>query len=162
MGCGLSWVALPTMPAMTTTPIALPLQRRIAAVLMAWLCVMVVSGLAPWMQAQAAAAAPGQHSAAHAQVMERLCSGSGQAQWIPSPFAAAPESSLEAEHDDTSHHTLACALCLPVLALAGLPQAFLAVQQQPRQPVVQAAAQCNATVAALPPVRGPPWGLTFW
>lgn len=129
-------------------------QRRIFAALAAWLCVLVVSGLAPWLRVQAAAHVP--HSAA--PVMERVCSGSSQAQWVPSPFAEQPE---QVTHDDSSHHLLACALCLPVLALLGIPPVWQASPPPLGPDLTCDTAQCDIAVAVLPPVRGPPWLLVI-
>ena len=105
--------------------------------LVAWLCVLLTSVVAPFAKAQPPAG------------WEPVCSATGSALWVLSPTAvdeAAPQG-----------HGLDCALCLPMLAP---PPAQLADGGQGAP--MRALAQCGKGVShvfasTLPPARAPPF-----
>ena len=130
--------AMHRLPTLTTS------RRAITGVLLLWLCVLAAGVWAPVARAQ---------MAAHG--VERLCSGHGTVQWVPSPVA-------QNAHGDaaTLHHLIDCPLCLPVLAPP--PALHTAALQVLPQHV--ASARKAAFVPSLhqygPPARGPPLSFT--
>ena len=129
-------------------------------VLLAWLCVLLVGGVTPWVKAgqsaeKMTAAPPGWG-------WERACSASGETRWIPSPIAQEfGAEAFEAQPAQTTSgsdaHWLDCPLCLPLLALPPLAvhsgrsvvAAAALVSGRYAQPVVQRS-------VVLPPSRAPP------
>lgn len=161
---------VPTMRRMSLTAARLPVLHRCApGVLAAWLCVLLVSGLAPWWTGTATSRWVAQVLAAPAPVLERLCSHSDTPQWVPSPF---PERQVShtAGHGAASAgsglhgiaHTLDCALCLPLMAFGGL-EAGIRHAPAPCGHLAQwSASPCTARAAVLPPARAPPATITLF
>ena len=133
------------MQAMHRLPITTLSRRAITGVLLLWLCVVATSVWAPVARAQ---------MAAHG--MERLCSGHGAVQWVPSPV-------VQDAHGDAAalHHLIDCPLCLPVLAPPpGLHAAALSVRAQHVPPAVLVA-RALSHHQHWPPARGPPLSTTI-
>ena len=114
-------------------------------VLLAWLVVVLVAGLAPWVRA----------SQTVAVLWEPACTASGQTHWIPSPAVAADATAQAAT--GLALHLLDCPLCLPMHA----PPATNAAWQPPtlRPGAVRPDLYRTPPVAAalaLPQARAPP------
>lgn len=114
------------------------LRRAVQLVLVAWLCVCVVSIWAPMARAQISQ-----------QHVVHLCSGALAPLDAPNPL-------LDGERGLVFHHVLDCPLCLPVLAPPPLAVQVGAVVGVARPAISAAFSSHSPPSVVLPPVRAPP------